>query len=72
MMAKKKIVPRNEMTMTRPSYFKCIKNINTRLPFMEAITKATQTFNHPKSTMEAATVTLVNIKRAVSTRPKNL
>jgi len=71
-MARKKIVPRNDKNITLLSYFKCMKNINTRLPLMDAISKAIQTLSQPRSMTEMPTVIPVKASRAARTTNRNL
>jgi hypothetical protein len=65
--ARKKIVPKKDNTKTLFSYFKCMKNIKTRLPFMDAIHRAIHTLNWPRSTNDIPTVIQVKSNNPAST-----
>lgn len=54
------------------SYFICMKKATTSPDFREAIVKATQIFNGPRSTCATATVTTVSTSRMIQTTANTL
>lgn len=66
--AKQKIVPMTDMRTSLDSYFKCMKNMRTRLDLREAIKIAIQMLRIPRSILETMTVIDVSPIKAASTR----
>lgn len=65
--ATKKIVIRNVAIKNFFSNLRCMKYSNTKLDFVDAINRAIQMFNQPKSNLDAVIVSAVSMTRTLRT-----